>query len=149
MRQSSSGFEQLSQMNIVELAGSEQAVTSASQRDAEFISKSFNSLSCKVMHSVGRKRNLKESHAQPQVDSKLVQCLSPTLTVKSNILIVACVEPIPEMLTHTLPGLKFCSSLREHIKSKFTVQDKKPLRKEPARAKVTQSTLKVRLCDLE
>lgn len=65
MRQSNSGFRQLSQMNIVELSGSEQAVTGTSQRDTEFISKSFNSLSCKVMHTVVRKKNPKESSTQP------------------------------------------------------------------------------------
>lgn len=105
------------------------------------------------MHTVVRKKSAKESNSQPQIDSKLVQCLSPTLTTRSNILLMACVEPIPEMLNHSLPGLKFCSSLREHIKSKFQLAEKKVSKKDGAKAKrpaaVTLSSLKVRLCDLE
>ena len=52
-------------------------------------------------------------------DSKLVACLRATMTAQSNILMINCVEPSPLMIEHSLPSIKFCSSLREHIKKKM------------------------------
>lgn len=80
------------------------------------------------MKLVQRKKNM-QSNLKPGTnnvlgtgddeESKLVACLRQTLTIQSNVLLVNCVEPSPFMIEHSLPSLKFCSSLREHIKKKM------------------------------
>ena len=78
------GFLQLSNLNFVELSGSEQAVSRNSKYAAysnikeipvnEFVSRSFNSLSCHLMRLAQRKRK----HNQVLTDdseTKLIQCL--------------------------------------------------------------------------
>lgn len=79
------------------------------------------------MKLVQRKRNLASNSQKPNNlmgtgdddESKLVACLRQSLTAQSNVLLINCVEPSPVMVEHSLPSLKFCSSLREHIKKKM------------------------------
>ena len=40
--------------------------------------------------------------------------------IMTNILLVNCINPSIQNIQHSVPALKFCSSLREHIKKKLT-----------------------------
>lgn len=73
-------FRQLAQLNFVELSGSEQAINMGKDGSSEFISQSFNSLSCHLVQTVLRKRSKTPVKNDSQAESKLVQCLSQTLT---------------------------------------------------------------------
>jgi hypothetical protein len=74
------GFQELSQLNFVELAGSEQSVTSseAFMRDTTvrtFVTKSFNSLSTQLIKVATSKKNHFVDGESP-----IINCLKRTLT---------------------------------------------------------------------
>jgi len=115
----------MSQLNFVELAGSEQAVNTnqnlyhniKSTPIHEFVSKSFNSLSCHLMRLVIRKN--KNNSSVMEDETKLISCLRSTMGLDSQILVITCVDPNPVSIEHSLPALKFCASLREQIHKKI------------------------------
>ena len=83
-----------SQINFVELAGSEQSLTNsevAAQRDTTgryFITKALGNLSRYLVRlAQGRRTQYAED------ETELVSCLRSTLTPKSNILMVNCLSP--------------------------------------------------------
>jgi hypothetical protein len=113
-------------MNFVELSGSEQAVNQSKERATfqgikeipthEFVSKSFNSLSCHLMKLVQRKKKSNSSTIMSEdTETKLVACLRNTMSQNSNILMINCIDPSPQMFEHSLPSLKFCASMRDQI----------------------------------
>ena len=120
-----SKFMLLSQLNFAELSGSEQAVNSNKKGCTyqniketpthEFVSKSFNSLSCHLMRLIQRKKKNSTQSAliSEDTETKLVSCLRSTMSQSSNILLINCVDPSPQMFEHSLPSLKFCASMRD------------------------------------
>ena len=125
LQDNDSKFMQLSQMNFVELSGSEQAVNSNKKGTTyqniketpthEFVSKSFNSLSCHLMKLIQRKKKNSTQSAliSEDTETKLVSCLRSTMSQTSNILLISCVDPDQQMFEHSLPSLKFCASMRD------------------------------------
>lgn len=85
----------------------------------EFVSKSFNSLSCHLMRLLQRSKKSDNSLISDETETKLIGCLRSTLTLSSNILIVNCVDPGAMLFEHCLPSLKFCASIREQIQKKL------------------------------
>ena len=109
------GFQELSILNFVELAGSEQSVTSteAFMRDTTvrtFVTKSFNSLSTQLIKVATSKKNQFVEGENP-----IINCLRQTLTQSSKILLITCSSPTAQQFQHTLPAVKFCSRIRETI----------------------------------
>ena len=111
-------------MNFVELSGSEQAVNQNQEKITfkgikdipthEFVSKSFNSLSCHLMRLVQKKKKSNQSTIMTEdTETKLVSCLRNTMSQNSNILLINCIDPSPSMFEHSLPSLKFCASMRD------------------------------------
>ena len=95
---------QIAQMNLVELSGSEQAVNRQQAYDSlrdtpvhEFVSKSFNSLSCHLMKLTQRKSKSKDQQEllTPETQSKLMDCLRSAMQGDCNILMINCVDPNP------------------------------------------------------
>lgn len=54
-----------------------------------------------------------------ETETKLLGCLRNTLTNKSNILVISCVDPGQHLFEHCLPSLKFCASIKEQISKKL------------------------------
>lgn len=85
--------QEVSQLNVVELSGSEQAVNKQSNQTFQnirqtalhdFVSKSFNSLSCHLMRLVQRMNKKSGENEVPlisdETETKLLGCLRNTLT---------------------------------------------------------------------
>ena len=113
-------FKEISQMNFVELSGSEQAVANdcemlADQSLKQFVTKSFNSISSQLMRTALRK----PSSSLQDGEVYIVDCLRKTLTKTSNILLVCNVNPGPTHFEHSLPVVKFCARIRDSILKKY------------------------------
>ena len=128
-------------MNFVELSGSEQAVNQNPESyirqipTHEFVSKSFNSLSCHLMRLIQRKKKSQQALITEDTETKLVGCLRSTMSPNSNILMINCVDPNTSMFHHSLPSLKFCASMRDQIHKRL-----KKYAKEGNKTKKQQNT---------
>jgi hypothetical protein len=80
----------------------------------QFVTSSFNSLSSQLVRSALHKRIPEDSEA------KIINCLSNTLTHQSNIVLVACVNPSPGAIEHSVPAVKFIARIRDCIVRKLT-----------------------------
>lgn len=125
-------------MNICELCGSEQAVTSKNLNESiendeiarnlasllgdnslalkymsrvkQFATESFNSLSSSMLKSA-----LKGKVKSERNPSIITNCLSESMSKNSKILFICCVSPLTENFSHSLPALKFCARIRDCI----------------------------------
>ena len=85
---------EISSLNFVELAGSEQAVADEQfykeTSVRQFVTKSFNGISSQIVRAALNKRS---KNQMEDGDIKIVNCLRNTLTTASNIILVCCVSP--------------------------------------------------------
>ena len=106
------GVKQHAQLNFVELAGSEQTQDSEAHdtRAKNCIARGFNSLSSHLIKVALGKKVLYDESENP-----FINCLRPSLSHASNILLVNCVTPLSIMHGHTLASTKFCEKIRDTI----------------------------------
>ena len=90
-------------IDFVELCGSEQAVANESFVNGasvkDFITKSFNGLSSKIVKSTyskleGQSHRSSASHQQAS-ELRLIKYLDATLNPQSKIVLISCVSPSP------------------------------------------------------
>lgn len=88
----------------------------------DFITRSFNSLSSSIVRAALKKPQ--QSHRSStsslmdtprQQDSKLLECLSQSVTSQSRIVMLCCVSPSQASYEHSLPAIKFCARIRDCI----------------------------------
>ena len=74
---------------------------------------------------------------QQQQEATLIDCLSSTLTLNSNVMLMCCVSPAPYHFDHSLPAIKFCARIRDciikRLKRDSNIDESNPTTLESAR----------------
>lgn len=100
----------MSRLSLIDLAGSEQAVSQADRRaEGAFINKSLLTLE-KVIASLTADK--KGQHI-PYRDSKLTQILQPSLSGLARVAVVATVNPSPAAVSESQSTLKFAQRVKK------------------------------------
>ncbi|GAA6008412.1 hypothetical protein JCM10207_000117 [Rhodosporidiobolus poonsookiae] len=107
------GVVRMSRLSLIDLAGSEQAVSQADRRaEGAFINKSLLTLE-KVIASLTS--DAKQKPHVPYRDSKLTQILQPSLSGDARVAVIATMNPSPAAIEETKSTLKFAQRVKKVV----------------------------------